>query len=75
MDIRIGGRLGPDPRFGEVVAKNVPHWQLNAKLLEILDLYERHHHEAETFRQFAARSTPEWWEHQLADPGPAPVAA
>ena len=24
MDIRIGGRLGPDPRFGDVVLKKVP---------------------------------------------------
>ena len=40
MDIRIGGRLGPDPRFGDVVLKKVPHWDLNETLLRIFTLYE-----------------------------------
>jgi ferredoxin-nitrite reductase len=66
MDIRIGGRLGPDPRFGEVVAKKVPHWDLNEKLLEIFTLYEQHHRDAETFRDFAGRTEPAWWEERLA---------
>jgi ferredoxin-nitrite reductase len=68
MDIRIGGRLGPDARFGEVVAKKVPHWDLNAKLLEIFDLYEHNHLDSETFRAFAARTPPEWWQLRLAEP-------
>jgi len=67
MDIRIGGRLGPDPRFGEVVAKKVPHWELNDKLLEIFDLYEHHHRPGETFRDFADRTEAAWWEAQLAE--------
>src|SRR5947209_4439119 len=40
MDIRIGGRLGPEPRFGDVVLKKVPHWDLNETLLRIFTLYE-----------------------------------
>jgi ferredoxin-nitrite reductase len=67
MDIRIGGRLGPDPRFGEVVAKKVPHWQLNETLLHIFTLYEQHHAGGETFREFAGRTEPAWWEPRLAD--------
>ncbi len=67
MDIRVGGRLGPDPKFGDVVVKKVPHWELNEKLLLILDLYEQHHDEGETFRAFAARTEPEWWESRLAE--------
>jgi ferredoxin-nitrite reductase len=71
MDIRIGGRLGPDARFGDVVVKKVPHWGLNAKLLEIFDLYERHHHDEETFREFAARTTAEWWTEHFVESEPA----
>ena len=29
MDIRVGGRLGPEPHFGDVVVNKVPHWDLN----------------------------------------------
>ena len=29
-------------------------------------LYETHHDEGETFRDFAARTDPEWWTHELA---------
>ena len=67
MDIRIGGRLGPEPRFGEVVVKKVPHWDLNETLLRIFTLYEQHHDEGETFRDFAGRTEPAWWTEQLAD--------
>ena len=66
MDIRIGGRLGDEPRFGEVVVKKVAHWDLNDKLLEIFSLYEQHHAEGETFRDFAGRVEPAWWEERLA---------
>jgi ferredoxin-nitrite reductase len=66
MDIRIGGRLGPEPRFGDVVVKKVPHWDLNEKLLEIFTLYEHHHGDGETFRDFAARTEATWWEERLA---------
>jgi ferredoxin-nitrite reductase len=68
MDIRIGGHLGPGARFGDVVVKKVPHWELNAKLLEIFELYERGHEPGETFRAFAARTPAEWWQEQLAAP-------
>jgi ferredoxin-nitrite reductase len=68
MDIRIGGRLGPDPRFGDVVVKKVPHWELNAKLLEIFDLYERGHEPGESFRAFAARTPADWWQQHLTEP-------
>jgi ferredoxin-nitrite reductase len=68
MDIRVGGHLGPDARFGDVVVKKVPHWRLNAKLLEIFDLYERGHGPGETFREFAARTPADWWQQQLAEP-------
>ncbi|HZT54075.1 MAG TPA: hypothetical protein VE995_06810, partial [Gaiellaceae bacterium] len=67
MDIRIGGRLGTDPKFGDVVVRKVPHWDLNEKLLQVLDLYEQHHAEGETFRDFAARTSPEWWAERLAE--------
>jgi ferredoxin-nitrite reductase len=65
MDIRIGGRLGPDPRFGDVVLKKVPHWDLDETLLRIFSLYETSHDDGETFRDFAGRTTPEWWTEQL----------
>ena len=65
MDIRIGGRLGPDPRFGDVVLKKVPNWELNETLLRIFSLYETNHGEGETFRDFAGRTQPEWWTEQL----------
>jgi ferredoxin-nitrite reductase len=65
MDIRIGGHLGPDPRFGEVVVKKVPHWELNSTLLKIFDLYEQHHGDGEDFRTFAARTEPAWWTEAL----------
>jgi ferredoxin-nitrite reductase len=71
MDIRIGGRLGSDARFGEVVVKKVPHWDLNAKLLEVFDHYEQNHHHRESFRSFAARTSPEWWQERLAETEPA----
>jgi ferredoxin-nitrite reductase len=66
MDIRIGGRLGADPRFGDVVVRKVPNWELNETLLRIFSLYETTHDEGETFRAFAARTPPEWWTAQLA---------
>ncbi len=66
MDIRIGGRLGPDPKFGDVVVRKVPHYDLNEKLLQIFSLYETNHAEGETFRAFAARTPAEWWEERLA---------
>src|SRR3954452_12005478 len=65
MDIRIGGRLGPEPRFGEVVVKKVPHWELNETLLRIFDLYEQHHADGEDFRAFAGRTEPAWWPQEL----------
>jgi ferredoxin-nitrite reductase len=76
MDIRVGGRLGAEPHFGDVVVKKVPHWELNARLLQLFTLYETHHDEGETFREFVARTGPEWWEQRLAeDPAPEPVEA
>jgi ferredoxin-nitrite reductase len=75
MDIRVGGRLGDDAHFGDVVVKKVPHWELNAKLLEIFELYRHHHAPRETFRQFAARTEPAWWEERLAAPEPAAAPA
>jgi ferredoxin-nitrite reductase len=65
MDIRLGGHLGPDPRFGEVVVRKVPHWELNDTLLRIFSLYETNHAEGEDFRAFAARTEPSWWTAQL----------
>ena len=65
MDIRIGGRLGPDPRFGEHVIRKIPHWDLNETLLRIFTLYETNHDEGETFRDFAGRTPAEWWTAQL----------
>jgi ferredoxin-nitrite reductase len=65
MDIRIGGRLGSEPRFGEVVTRKVPHWELNDTLLRIFTLYETHHDDGETFRDFAGRTEPSWWTEQL----------
>jgi ferredoxin-nitrite reductase len=73
MDIRIGGRLGAEPRFGEVVVKKVPHWDLNETLLRIFTLYEANHDEGETFRDFAGRTEPEWWTNELT-PVEEPVA-
>ncbi len=70
MDIRIGGRLGPDPRFGNVVIKKVPHWELNDKLLEIFELFDGHREASENFRAFADRVGEEWWQERLADPEP-----
>ena len=65
MDIRIGGHLGENARFGEVVVKKVPHWELNETLLRIFDLYEQHHGEGEDFRAFAERTETTWWTEQL----------
>jgi ferredoxin-nitrite reductase len=65
MDIRIGGRLGEHPQFGEVVVKKVPHWELNETLLRIFTLYETHHDDGETFRDFAGRTEAEWWTGEL----------
>src|SRR3954452_5419477 len=65
MDIRVGGRLGPEPKFGNVVVKKVPHWELNETLLQIFNLYETCHDGGETFRDFAGRTEPEWWTEQL----------
>ena len=65
MDIRIGGRLGENPRFGDVVIKKVPNWDLNETLLRIFSLYEHNHADGETFRDFAGRTEPEWWTHEL----------
>ena len=65
MDIRVGGRLGPEARFGDVVLKKVPHYRLNETLLTLFTLYEQHHDEGETFRDFAARTEPAWWTEQL----------
>ena len=65
MDIRIGGKLTPEPVFGTVVVKKIPHWNLNETLVKILDLYEAGHTEGETFRQFSDRTAPEWWTQQL----------
>jgi ferredoxin-nitrite reductase len=72
MDIRIGGRLGAEPRFGDVVVKKVPHWDLHETLLRIFTLYETTHAEGETFRDFAARTPAEWWSERLE---PDPVEA
>ncbi|MEA2274161.1 MAG: ferredoxin-nitrite reductase, partial [Solirubrobacteraceae bacterium] len=67
MDIRIGGHLGPEPRCGDVVVRKLPHYDLNAKLLEIFSLYEESHDEGETFRAFAERTPAEWWQERLAE--------
>jgi ferredoxin-nitrite reductase len=65
MDIRVGGRLGAEPKFGDVVIKKVPHWELNETLLRIFTLYEQNHDDGETFRDFAGRTEPEWWTQEL----------
>src|SRR6201991_4688716 len=65
MDIRIGGHLGENPKFGDVVVKKIPHWDLNETLLNIFSLYETNHDEGETFRDFASRTEAEWWTEQL----------
>ncbi len=65
MDIRIGGRLGAEPKFGDVVNRKIPHWDLDETLLNIFNLYEHHHAEGETFRDFAARTEPAWWTENL----------
>ena len=65
MDIRIGGRLGPEPRFGDVVLKKVPHWDLNETLLRIFTLYEQHHCRRRDVPRFAGRTEPEWWTERL----------
>ncbi len=65
MEIRIGGRLGDNARFGDVVVKKIPHWDLNETLLNIFTLYEQHHQPEETFRDFAARTEPTWWSERL----------
>jgi len=72
MDIRVGGRLGPEPKFGDVVVRKVPHWDLDETLLRILDLYEQSHGDGETFAAFAARTGPEWWSQRL-EPEPVVV--
>jgi ferredoxin-nitrite reductase len=72
MDIRIGGHLGENARFGEVVIRKVPHWELNETLLRIFDLYEQHHDEGEDFRAFAERTEAAWWTEQL-EPVEEPV--
>ena len=66
MDIRIGGHLGSSPKFGDVVIKKVPHWDLNETLLRIFSLYEHNHEAGETFRAFADRTEPEWWTQELS---------
>ncbi len=65
MDIRIGGRVHPEPRFGDVVVRKVPHWELNAVLLRILDLYDESRDDGESFRDFAARVGAAWWPKRL----------
>ncbi len=74
MDIRIGGHLGPEPRFGDVVVRKVPHWDLNETLLRILDLYEGGHAQGETFADFAARTEPAWWTERLEAESAAVIA-
>ncbi|CAB4913412.1 unannotated protein [freshwater metagenome] len=71
MDIRIGGRLHPEPHFGDVVVRKIPHWDLNATLVRIFDLYEERHTAGETFRDFTLRTEPAWWTEQLAPVGAA----
>jgi ferredoxin-nitrite reductase len=65
MDIRIGGHLGAEPRFGDVVVRKVPHWDLDETILRIFTLYEQHHEPGEDFRAFAGRTEPGWWTTQL----------
>jgi len=55
------------------VVKKVPNWELNDTLLRIFTLYETHHAEGETFRDFAGRTEPEWWTQELT-PVEEPVA-
>ncbi len=69
MDIRIGGHLGPDPKFGDVVVKKVPHYDLDETLLRIFTLYETHHADGEDFRAFSTRTAPEWWTERLEPAG------
>ena len=74
MDIRIGGHLGDNAHFGDVVLKKIPHWELNPTLLRIFTLYEHHHGDGESFREFSGRTEPEWWTEQLSEPELEPEA-
>ncbi len=65
MDIRIGGRLGTDARFGEVVVRKVPAADLEDKLVEIFDLFDEHRSGDEPFHVFAARVGDDWWRQRL----------
>src|SRR3954452_16779869 len=69
MHIRIGGHLGPEPKFGDVVVKKVPHYHLDETLLQIFTLYEQHHADGEGFRAFAGRTDPDWWTQRIEAAG------
>ena len=76
MDIRIGGRLGPDPRFGDVVVKKVP--ALGAQRQAARDLRPLRAATTEPGRPSARspRGSPaEWWQERLAPPVPAGAGA
>ena len=62
MDIRIGGRLGPEPRFGDVVRQEGP--ALGPQRDAAADLQPLRDRTTTTARRSArspARTEPEWW--------------
>ena len=65
MDIRIGGRLGREPEVRRRRGQEGPALGAQRDAAADLQPLREQHDEGETFRDFAARTEPEWWTSEL----------
>lgn len=74
-NVLLGGCLGADPKFGEVIAKKVVADRIHLALKNLIDTYlAQRVDEDESFRSWVTRSDPEYLRKLIVEPTEAPDA-
>ena len=74
-NVLLGGGLGSDPKFGEVIARKIPGELIHLSLKNLIDRYlSERADEEETFRSWVGRNEPERLQKLIVEPTQAPDA-
>jgi sulfite reductase beta subunit-like hemoprotein len=74
-NVLLGGGIGSDPRFGEVIAKKIPADRIHMSLRSLIERYLAERQGAdESFRAWVGRSAPESLQKLIMDAAFAPDA-
>ena len=68
-NVLLGGGIGADPRFGEIIAKKVVGDRVHLALKNLIDHYMTERiDEDEPFRTWVGRNEPEYLQKLIVDP-------